>query len=303
MKQAARARGHGVPVFKLFGEHAGWPTPDLIHCESIPERSHLHDWEISLHRHVDLGQLLYVQAGHAVLDVEGEVREIGEPSIQVVPPMSVHGFRFSKDIAGYVMTLATPLIDWLQDSLADAPPSLRQAGCYPVGADKGYVDMLCERIDREYATPAPGRDFVLHSLIGALASWVCRQQLQRRAELWRPERSQMHVAAFTRLVEQHYREHWPVGRYASELAITSAQLNNVSRRVLGQSALEHLHQRLLLETKRNLVYTTMTVAQISDLLGFSEVAYFSRFFRRLEGASPTQFRQRHARSGLQHLEA
>ncbi|WP_080741460.1 MULTISPECIES: helix-turn-helix domain-containing protein [Burkholderia] len=36
----------------------------------------------------------------------------------------------------------------------------------------------------------------------------------------------------------------------------------------------------------------MTVAQIPNLLGFSEVAYFSRFFRRQEGVSPREFRQR-----------
>lgn len=292
MKRAAAGREHGVPVFKLYGERTAWPTPDLLHCESIPERSHLHDWEISLHRHMDLGQLLYVQGGRAILDVEGEIREIEEPSIQVVPPMSVHGFRFSHDIAGYVVTLAMPLFDWLQDSLADAAPSLLQAGCYPVGEDKAWVDLLCERINHEYAVPAPGRDFLLRSLVGALASWVGRRQLERRAKQWRPERGQLHVAAFSRLVEQHYREHWAVVEYAQALAITSAQLNNVSRRFLGQSALEHLHQRLLLEAKRNLVYTTMTVAQISDLLGFSEVAYFSRFFRRLEGVSPREFRQR-----------
>ncbi|WP_321847143.1 helix-turn-helix domain-containing protein [Paraburkholderia bannensis] len=45
-----------------------------------------------------------------------------------------------------------------------------------------------------------------------------------------------------------------------------------------QSALQYLHQRRLLEAKRNLVYTMTTVAQIFDLLGFSEIAYFSRFF-------------------------
>lgn len=52
-----------VPVFKLYGETSAWPTPDLIHCESIPERSKLHGWEIKPHRHSDLVQLLYVQAG------------------------------------------------------------------------------------------------------------------------------------------------------------------------------------------------------------------------------------------------
>ncbi|MGU1569351.1 helix-turn-helix domain-containing protein, partial [Pseudomonas aeruginosa] len=49
-----------VPVFKLYGAPLEWPTPDLLHCESIPARSRLHDWEIKPHRHADLAQLLYV---------------------------------------------------------------------------------------------------------------------------------------------------------------------------------------------------------------------------------------------------
>lgn len=54
-----------VPVFKLYGAPLEWPTPDLLHCESIPARSRLHDWEIKPHRHADLAQLLYVRKGWA----------------------------------------------------------------------------------------------------------------------------------------------------------------------------------------------------------------------------------------------
>lgn len=56
-----------VPVFKLYGAPLEWPTPDLLHCESIPARSRLHDWEIKPHRHADLAQLLYVRKGWAQL--------------------------------------------------------------------------------------------------------------------------------------------------------------------------------------------------------------------------------------------
>lgn len=51
-----------------------------------------------------------------------------------------------------------------------------------------------------------------------------------------------------------------------------------------------INQRLLLEAKLDLVYTTMTVNQVSDSLGFSKLAYFSRFFKRGTGQSPKQFR-------------
>ena len=90
MAQAALS----VPVFKLYGETA-WPTPDLLHCESIPARSRLHDWQIKTHRHADLVQFLYVQAGRAQVSIEGQARQLGPGTLQVVPVMSIHGFRFS----------------------------------------------------------------------------------------------------------------------------------------------------------------------------------------------------------------
>jgi AraC family transcriptional activator of pobA len=54
--------------------------------------------------------------------------------------------------------------------------------------------------------------------------------------------------------------------------------------------LQLINQRLLLEAKRNLVYTTLTVYQVADSLGFSEPAYFSRFFKRATGLTPKAFR-------------
>jgi len=286
-----RSRKLSIPVFKLYGEAHAWPTLDLVHCESIPQRSQLHGWEIHRHRHADLGQLLYVQHGTATMDVEGLVTKIGTPTIQVVPPMCVHGFQFSQDIEGYVITLAVPLVEWLQENLGGYHPALHRAGCYPVGNDKSFIDTLCNAIDREYVTPAPAREPLLRSLLSVLAVWLSRQALRQRAAEERPDRGHAYLSAFSRLVEAHYREHLPVSLYATRLKITTVRLNSICRRLLGQSALEVLHQRLLLEAKRNLVYTALSVAQIADLLGFSEAAYFTRFFKRLTGTTPKEFRR------------
>jgi mannose-6-phosphate isomerase-like protein (cupin superfamily) len=106
---------HDIPIFKLYGEGHDWRTPDLLHCESIPERSSLYDWEIREHRHSDLAQLLYVRRGTALIDIEGERTEIKRPAIQIVPPVCVHGFRFSPDVDGIVITIAAPLWASRQD--------------------------------------------------------------------------------------------------------------------------------------------------------------------------------------------
>ncbi len=279
-----------VPVFKLYGAPLEWPTPDLLHCESIPARSRLHDWEIKPHRHADLAQLLYVRKGWAQLQVEGEPTRVEQPSIQFVPPLCIHGFQFSERIDGYVLTLAAPLLARLQAHLGAQRQALEAPGLYPVGTDRRYIDTLFDAIDGEYAGAAPARELLLQSLIGVLAVWLGRQVMVRRAEA-RPGRGQEYLSAFSQLVERHFREHLGIDEYARRLGISPAHLNGVARRLSGQTALGIVHQRLLLEAKRDLVYTAMTVNEIADRLGFSEPAYFTRFFKRLSGVSPSVFRK------------
>ena len=101
----------------------------------------------------------------------------------------------------------------------------------------------------------------------------------------------MYFSRFANLVEMHYHEQWSVQQYAHLLGVSGVRLNAICHEMCQQTALQVIHQRLLLEAKRSLLYTVMTVANISDRLGFSEQAYFSRFFKRLTGSTPNAFRQ------------
>jgi AraC family transcriptional activator of pobA len=276
-----------VPVFKLYGETGAWPTPDLIHCESIPERSRLHHWEIKPHRHSDLVQLLYVQSGQAQLQVEDVLTDVGGGSLQVVPALCVHGFRFSDDVQGYILSLAQPLAEQLAATLDSQV--LRTPACFAIGAEGRYLDALFESIAAEYDQQQSGRDLMLQSLISVLLVSLSRRA-EAQSSAQGPDRGREHVDAFTRLLETHYRQHLPIEHYAGALSISAAHLNALCRRLAGQSALQMINQRLLLEAKRCLVYSAMTVNQVSDSLGFSDPAYFSRFFKRGTGLSPKGFR-------------
>ncbi len=83
-----------VPVFKLYGETQHWPTPDLLHCESIPERSRLHDWRIRPHRHVDLVHILFISHGSLEVELEGAKQRLEGAVTIIVPAMAIHGFHF-----------------------------------------------------------------------------------------------------------------------------------------------------------------------------------------------------------------
>ncbi|MCE8018422.1 helix-turn-helix domain-containing protein [Halomonas sp. MCCC 1A17488] len=288
-----------VPIFKLYGETRHWPTPDLLHCESIPERSRLHDWHIRPHRHADLVHVLHVAHGQVELELEGIRHALRGPLIIVVPALAIHGFRFSQDIEGHIVTLAQPLAERLGQRLGEQAKVLRHADYHPLARSPQArrLATLVEQIDAEYRQPAPGRDRMLGALVEALAV-----ALARLAEPHGPsatptgvrqrDRGHEHLASFQALIEAQYRQQPSIERFAEQLGMSSAHLNALCRRLADRSALQLLHERLLLEAKRQLTYTNMTISQVADSLGFSEPAYFTRFFKRNTGFSPRDFRLR-----------
>lgn len=281
----------GVPLFQLYGENQAWPGTDLLHCESIPARSRLHHWEIKPHQHAELFQLLYVQRGQAEVEIEGVRSAIDEAAIQVVPPLTVHGFRFSADIQGHVLTFGTALVADLEQRLGTPLGVLTQAACYPLGKDRVRLRSLIDTLQQEYQGNAPGRAALLEALVTALLVWISRCQQQGQAPRNRDERDRQLLGQYLRLVEAHYREHLSVEDFAARLKVPSLQLNQLCRALCGQSALQVVHQRLLLEARRNLVYTRMSIGQLSDSLGFSDPTYFARFFKRLSGQTPNGYRR------------
>ncbi|MBC3208041.1 helix-turn-helix domain-containing protein [Pseudomonas sp. SWRI111] len=281
-----------IPVFKLYGESLDWPTPDLLHCETISSRSREHQWEIKPHRHADLCQLLFVFKGQAQLEIEGQCTQLQTPAIQVLPPLSVHGFRFSEDVEGFIVTLATPLINHLQAQLGDSVQALARAEHYAAGADGDYLNSLFTALQAEYNGHQPAREMLMHSLVSVIMVWVSRQAIVRHKASQRPQRQREYLNGFIQLVEETYRQHVKVEDLAHRLGISVSHLNGTCRELAGQPALQIMHERQLLEAKRLLTYTSMTIYEMSELLGFSDPTNFTRLFRRRVGISPKAFRDR-----------
>ncbi len=286
-----------IPVFTLYGEGYAWRTPDLLHCETIPARSRLHDWRIQRHRHADLTQVLCLQQGRADVFIEDEHRTVQHPSIHVIPAACVHGFDFSQDVDGYILTIAAPLLQRLKQLSPGAHRVLQTPAGYPLGSHQGEANTIWAVLQREYAQVTPGREAMLEAILTLIVTWLSRQVTGEGNGARLQERSERHFALFSQLVEQHFREQLTLAAYSARVGITAAYLNDICHKAAGRTALAVVHDRVLLEAKRNLLFTTLDVNQISDFLGFSEPAYFSRFFRRMTGVAPKQFRKQ----GLSNL--
>ena len=102
------------------------------------------------------------------------------------------------------------------------------------------------------------------------------------------------MGRFQALIHEHAARGWSVADYARALTVTPGRLTATCRRVMNRSPMQVVHDHLLIEAKRNLLYTSMTVQQVGYALGCADPAYFSRFFTQRTGVSPQRFRQEQA---------
>jgi len=98
------------------------------------------------------------------------------------------------------------------------------------------------------------------------------------------------IQKFKSLLDEKFNEWHKVNDYSQALNVSSDYLNNVIKSSMGKTAKEMIQQRLILEAKRLGLHTNRTTKEIAYHIGFNEPSHFSRFFKKLEGGSFTNFR-------------
>ena len=103
-----------------------------------------------------------------------------------------------------------------------------------------------------------------------------------------------HFKRFRQLLEKDFARQHQVQHYAGELGLSERTLNRASTAGAGVSAKDLIARRLCLEAKRLLAHTASPVQAIAFDLGFDEATNFVKFFKRVEGVTPTDFRREHS---------
>lgn len=93
------------------------------------------------------------------------------------------------------------------------------------------------------------------------------------------------------LIEMHYIKERKSEFYADKVALSVKRMNEILLLSIGKSIKQQLQDRLLLEAKRLVGYSTDNIQDIAHALSFSEVSYFNRFFKKLTMLTPLDFRQ------------
>jgi len=274
-----------IKVYNLFGEFGD--LPDVVHCETIPSRSVLHDWTLAAHRHARLHQVLLVESGGGQATLDGRSRALRPMDVVNVAVGDVHGFSFVPGTQGWVLTIAAEILD---EALLASEGLRGLLSASAVVRGTPQIRATMKQIFVEHAGRNFARAHILRALSATLIGLVARQLAGGRQASGAADSDVFR--RFEALLEQRHLERWSVSDYAKALSVTPTHLNRVTRAATGDTASHLILNRMVREARRNLVYTNLPVSTIAYALGFDDPAYFSRVYAAATGLSPSAFRAR-----------
>jgi len=97
------------------------------------------------------------------------------------------------------------------------------------------------------------------------------------------------------LIEDNYLSEKSPKAYARMMNITTKHLNRITRSMLEKTTSDLILERVTLEARRLLIYSTNNFTEIARSLGYEDYAYFSRLFKNKSGYSPSAFQKKYIR--------
>jgi AraC family transcriptional activator of pobA len=298
-KPAISKEAYEIPSFFLYGEPPRDVSDRFLHLEDLEDRSRPSEWMIRTHAHRDLNHVFFIQTGGGEMRAESRNVVFKAPAILLVPARCVHGFAWQPESTGRVLTVSDAYLVEATASDSGIRALFEEPGALSIttqSREASLIDDAFTRLGRELAWTAPGHAMAVEALLISLLVEVLRLAHRQNADSHVRGPQVEIVARFRAEVEKGFRQPAEVSDYAQRLGLSAARLRAACLQVARKSPRKMIEERLLLEAKRMLLYSNMTVSEAAYYLGFDDPAYFSRVFRRNAGHSPRAFRKTRLRS-------
>lgn len=151
-----------------------------------------------------------------------------------------------------------------------------------------FADIL-----NEYQSNQWKKNQLINSYLAQLYIWLNRfvstKSLLNFDEL---KRYQTIYTGFEDVLESNFLKIRNAGEYADILNITQKHLNRIVKSITGKTTTSVIAERIVLEAKRELIFSQKSVGEIADDLNFSDVSYFIKFFKKYTQETPAEFARR-----------
>jgi len=263
-----------------------------FYVNTFKEHLKSHSFIEEPHRH-DSYLMVFFTDGSGIHEIDFDRFEIQKGSLFVLQPGQMHHWSLSDDIEGFVIIFSQELYNLYfgQKNINDYNfyhsihnrPEMLFAG-EEIPKILPYFKLLTEENMKQ-------NNFQLDKMLNLL-DCIHIEIARKYSETYSHQTHSYNIKinTFEKLLEQHYKEEKSPSFYADKLNITLKHLNRICNEILEKTATEVIMDRVILEIKRMLIDKQLAVNEVASAVGYDDYSYFSRFFKKNTGYSPTAFR-------------
>ena len=264
-----------------------------FHIRTLEQVLNGQDLVHDLHRH-DFFFILVVKKGKGAHWIDFEKFNITNRSIFILRPGQVHQLTLAAGSTGFLLEFDAR---FYQPAHKEMLNRLRKATyknfCQ---LDSNRFDKLLQCLSGIYEENEQRQDGYLEIIRASLDIFFVEYNRQSdKPSLLKKTAlnyNQDRLEELMDLLQQHIARKKQPADYAALMNLSLYQLNAITKSVVGKPVSILVNEQIILEAKRLLMATSNQVKEIADQLGYEDISYFIRYFRKHTGLTPEAYRQR-----------
>jgi len=280
-----------IPIRQLISYPQQLQSSQSFKIRKVEDLFDRNDLFHELHRH-DFFFIIALQKGEGTHEIDFKTYTVVDNSVFFMRPGQVHQLHLKADSTGYIIEFNTEFYH-PKDSMSIQ--RLRKASnknyCkLEINRFKKLIEIL-ENVNQEYTLKEEGFLDVIKAHLDIFLIEFIRQS-PKPNETSTPINlySQERLEEFLDFLDSNITTHKQVSHYTGLMNLSHYQLNEITKATMGKTTSELINEHIILEAKRNLLATPNQIKDIADQLGYEDVSYFTRFFKKQTGYSPEAFR-------------
>lgn len=280
-----------IPVRKIADNPTALPTSERFKIRTVQEILAGNILKQDLHRH-DFFFILLLKNGNGSHEIDFTPYQVLDNSIFFLRPGQVHQIELYADCTGYLMEFNN---EFYHPKDKSSSQRLRKA------SNKNYCKLEVNRFEKlqqilshifqEYTSREEGyMDIIKANLEIFFIEFVRQSPNPKNISKEISSYTQERFEEFLELLEKHITTCKQVSQYTDMMNLSTYQLNEITKTSTGKTPSELINEQIILEAKRHLLATPNQIKDIADYLGYEDVSYFIRFFKKHTRYSPEAFR-------------